>query len=71
MAYENFKDLPKTFNIAKRMKYDGYQRDVTSVAYRYFDKKSSGANTSGGAVTSARSETLATRDKSAIMQNQQ
>ena len=41
------------------------------MAYRYFAKKLLGANTSGGAVTRARSETLATRDKSAIMQNQQ
>ena len=61
----------KTFNIAENPKYDGYQRGLALMAYRYFAKKLLGANTSGGAVTRARSETLATRDKSAIMQNQQ
>ena len=50
MAYEDFKDLTrrtafdrtlrdKTFNIAKNPKYDGYQRDLASMIYTFFDKK--------------------------------
>ena len=50
MAYGDFKDLArrtaadkilkdKTFNIAKNPKYDGYQRGLASVVYKYFDKK--------------------------------
>ena len=53
MTYGDFKDLSrrtasdkvlrnKAFNIAKDPKYDGYQRGVASVAYKYFDKKASG-----------------------------
>ena len=30
----------KAFNIAKNSKYDGYQRNVASVVYNFFDKKS-------------------------------
>ena len=51
MAYGDFKDLKrrtasdkflrdKAFNIAKSPKYDGYQRGLASVVYKYFDKKS-------------------------------
>ena len=51
MAYGDFKDLKrrtasdkvlrdKAFNIAKSPKYDGYQRGLTSVVYKFFDKKS-------------------------------
>ena len=54
MAYRNFKDLKrrifsdkilrdKAFNIAKNPKYDGYQRGLVSVVYKYFDKKSAGS----------------------------
>ena len=34
------------FNIAKNPKYDGYQRGLASMVYKYFDKKSasSGVN---------------------------
>ena len=59
MAYGDFKDLErrtasdkvlrdKTFNIAKNPKYDGYQRGLASMVYKFFDKKSkgSGANIS-------------------------
>ena len=31
----------KAFNIAKNPKYDGYQRDLASMVYKFFDKKSS------------------------------
>ena len=52
-AYGHFKDLAKrtasdkvlkdkAFNIAKNPKYDGYQRGLTSMAYKFFDKKSKG-----------------------------
>ena len=30
----------KAFNIAKDLKYDGYQRGLASMAYKFFDKKS-------------------------------
>ena len=32
----------KAFNIAKNPKYDGYQRDLASMVYKFFDKKSKG-----------------------------
>ena len=31
--------LDKTFNIAKKPKYDGYQRGLDSMFYKYFDEK--------------------------------
>ena len=51
MAYGDFKDLKrrtasdkilrdKAFNIAKNPKYDGYQRGLASMVYKFFDKKS-------------------------------
>ena len=50
MAYGNFKDLTrrtasdeilrdKAFNIAKNPKYNGYQRDLALMVYKFFDKK--------------------------------
>ena len=33
----------KAFNIAKNLKYEGYQRGLASMVYKYFDKKSSGS----------------------------
>ena len=54
MAYGDFKDLKrrtasdkvlrdKAFNIAKNLKYDGYQRGLSSMIYKFFDKKSKGS----------------------------
>ena len=54
MAYGDLKDLArrtvsdkvlsnKAFNIAKTPKYDGFQRGLASVVYKFFDKKSSGS----------------------------
>ena len=54
MAYGDFNDLDrrtfsdkflrnKAFNIAKNPKYDGYQRGIASMVYKYF----------GGAIKSA------------------
>ena len=51
MAYGDFKDLArrtasdkvlrdKAFNIAKNPKYDGYQRGLASMVYKFFDRKS-------------------------------
>ena len=52
MAYVDFKDLAKrtaadkvlrdkAFKIASNQKYDGYQRGLASMVYKFFDKKSS------------------------------
>ena len=50
MAYEDFEDLNRgtfadkvIFNIAKDPKYDGYQRGLASMVYKFFDKKTSGS----------------------------
>ena len=54
MAYGDFKHLKrrtaadnvlrdKTFNIAKNPKYDGYQRGLPTMVYKFFDKKSKGS----------------------------
>ena len=54
MAYEDFKDLArrtasdnvlrdKVFNIARNLKYDGYQRGLASMGYKCFDKKAKGS----------------------------
>ena len=51
IAYGDLKDLKtrtafdkilrdKAFNIAKNLKYDGYQRGLASMVYKFFDKKS-------------------------------
>ena len=53
MAYGDFKGLnrrtaadkvlhDKAFNVAKTPKYDGYQRGLASMVYKFFNKKSSG-----------------------------
>ena len=50
MAYGDFKDLSrrtasdkvlrnKAFNIAKNPKYDGYQKELVSMVYKFFHKK--------------------------------
>ena len=54
MAYGDFKDLAKrtaadkvlrgkAFKIASDQKYDGYQRGLASMVYKFFDKKSQGS----------------------------
>ena len=51
MAYGKYKDLEKrtqsdkvlkdkAFETANNLKYDGYQRRLASMVYRFFDKKS-------------------------------
>ena len=55
MAYGKAKDLvrrtqsdkvlrDKAFKIASDPKYDGYQRGLASMVYKFFDKKSSGGS---------------------------
>ena len=44
MAYRDFKHLSKilrdkTFNIAKNPKYDRYQKRLTSMVYKFDDRK--------------------------------
>ena len=34
----------KAFNIAKNLQYDGYQRGISSIVYKFFDKKSKGGS---------------------------
>ena len=52
MVYGDFKDFPRrtatdkvlrdqTFNISKNPKCNGYQRGLTSMVYKYFQKKAS------------------------------
>ena len=54
MAYGDFKDLAKRtaadkvlrnkeFNIAKNAKYDGYQRGLASMVYKFFNKRTAGS----------------------------
>ena len=54
MSYRDFEDLAtrrtsditlrdKAFNIAKHSKYGGYQRGLSSMVYKFFDKKTSGS----------------------------
>ena len=54
MAYGDYKDFKKrmiadkvlrdkAFNITCDQKYDGYQRGLASMFYKFFDKKSSGS----------------------------
>ena len=53
MAYGKYKDLErrtqsdkvlkdKAFEIANNPKYDGYQRELASMVFKFFDKKSKG-----------------------------
>ena len=59
MAYGKSKDLvkrtqsdkvlrDKAFKIASDPKYDGYQRGLASMVYKFFDKKSSGSGITNG-----------------------
>ena len=56
MSYGDFKDLSrgtasdkvlrgKAFNIAKSPKYEGYQRGLASMVYKFFDMNSLGSGT--------------------------
>ena len=54
MTYGDFKDVPittasdnilrgKAFNIVKNPNYDGCQRDLASMVYKFFDKMTYGS----------------------------
>ena len=54
MAYGDFEDLArrtasdedlryKAFNVAKNLRHDGYQRGLSSMVYKFFDKTSVGS----------------------------
>ena len=72
MAYGNFKDLvkrtasdkvltDKAFSIAKNPKHDGYQRGLTAMVYKFFDKKSASlvdTSTSGNGIKSRPNQQL-------------
>ena len=73
MTYGDFKDLvrrtasdkvfrDKAFNIAKNPKYDGYQRGLASMLYKFFDKM-----TFGGAIAMLQNEQLAEELHKAII----
>ena len=65
MAYGNLKDLAKrtaskkvlrdkAFTIARNPKYDGYEKCLASMVYKFFDEK-----TAGGAIKSLQNQQLA------------
>ena len=73
MAFGSFKGLErrtaldkvlrdKAFNIAKNPKYDGYQRGLASMVYKFFYKKSA-----GGGVAMLQNEQLANELHKAII----
>ena len=43
MAYGDFKDLAKRTVADKVSKYDGYQRGLASMVYKFFHKKTAGS----------------------------
>ena len=70
MAYRDFKDLlretsshkvlrDKAFNIARNPNYDGYQRGLTSIVYKFFDEKSAGTGVTTLVDKSAQNKQLA------------
>ena len=75
MIFGGFKDLPrrtasdkvlhdKAFNIAINPKYDGYQRGIPSMAYKFFNKKSFGGASKSGNMPNQHSLELASVAKS-------
>ena len=76
MAYGGFKDLAKitasdkvlrekAFNIAKNLRYEGYQRGLASMVYKFFD--SSGVTLANK--SSFKNETLAKELHKPIIRN--
>ena len=70
LAYGDFKDLAKrtaadkvlrnkAFNVAKDPKYDGYQRGLASVVYKFCDKKTAGSGLSRTSKSMSPNEQLA------------
>ena len=76
MAFGVFKDLAKrtaadkvlrdkAFNIAKDPKYNGYQRGLASMTYKFFDKKTTGC----GIKSMAQNKQLAEELQKPIIKN--
>ena len=63
----------KAYNIASNPEYDGYQRDLASMAYKFFDKKSMaepGASAcTGGGFKKLKNTTKLTAKPSALARN--
>ena len=64
-AYGDFKRNPadkvlknKSFNIAKDPRYDGYQRGLASMVYKFFDKKTAGSGIKSMALNEQLAEEL-------------
>ena len=51
----------KAFNIARNPKYSGYQRELASMAYKFFDKESTGSGVNTPADNNERPLDLATQ----------
>ena len=73
MAYGDFQDLTrrtasdkilrdKVFNVAKIRKYDGYQRGIASLVYKYFDKKTSGGATTLASKCTIKNENMSNKE---------
>ena len=73
MAYGGIKDLTrrtasgkilrdKAFNIVKNPKYDGYQGGIASIAYNFFDKKTSDSRIKKKNISNQRALDLALRE---------
>ena len=69
MAYEDFKDLTrrtasdkilrdKAFNIAKNLKYDGYQHGLVLMVSKFLDKKTSDTRENESAGSSIKNENI-------------
>ena len=80
MVYGDFKDLPrrtasdkllsnKAFNIAKTSKDDGYQRELASVVYKCFDKKTSGVNLTLADKFATKNEIMSSQDLAEELHN--
>ena len=52
----------KTFNLAKYRKYDGYQRGLGSMVYKFFDKKSALLVNKFAAGGAARNENISNQE---------
>ena len=74
MAYGDFKELAKRtaadkvlrdkgFKIASDQKYDGYQRRLASMVYKFFDKKSRGRSLSSASQLASNKENMQLADE--------
>ena len=59
----------KAFNIAKDSKYDGYQRGLASMVYKFFDKKTADSGLSHAIKSTPQNEQLAEELHRPIIRN--